>query len=337
MQTIIVTGGSGYVAEWVISDLLNHGYQVRASLRALKKADRVQAAIRRQVATDKMSHLSFFQADLTRDVGWTKGMQGADALFHIASPLGEGTESVAELVKVAKGGTLNVLQGAKAAGIKRVVMISSQAASTAPRAIGAVELDDDYWTDRNNPELVPYYISKVEAEQAAWHFADQNKLELTTLLPGGIFGPLLDPQVQSSNALVSELLKMSLIPPVHLEVVDVRDLAVAMRLSLNAPVAVGRRYNVGTEPTTFPKIAALYRQNGSRQKRVALTVPSEIIRLAAKFQPALRQLLPQLGVKYWHNRHHIQADLQWHPRAWEDTMIASAESLRKWQLTEERS
>lgn len=188
-----------------------------------------------------------------------------------------------------------MLTGAKAAGIKRVIMISSQAAATAPRSVGAVELSDDYWTDMHNPELVPYYISKVEAERAAWHFAKDNQLALTTFLPGGIFGPLLDPHVQSSNALVPEVLKMPLVPKVHIEVTDVRDLAIAMRLALEAPATIGQRYNVGTIPTTFPAIVALYRQAGLRTRRLALTVPNTLIKMAAKFQPALRQLLPQLG------------------------------------------
>ncbi|MCI1986188.1 MAG: NAD-dependent epimerase/dehydratase family protein [Lactobacillus sp.] len=332
MQTIVVTGGSGYVAEWVISDLLNHDYQVRASLRSLKKAARVQAAVAHQVPATKMARLTFFCADLTQTKGWAEAMVGADAVFHIASPLGNGTEAVDELVRIAKGGTVNVLAGAKAAGITRVVMISSQAAATAPKAIGAVELDDDYWTDMRNPELVPYYVSKVEAEKAAWAFANAHGLALTTLLPGGIFGPLLDAQVQSSNALVSELLKMPLVPPVHIEVTDVRDLALAMRLALEAPAAVGQRYNVGTRPTTFPAIIAAYQQAGLRTKKMALTVPSPLIKLAAKVQPALRQLLPQLGINYWHSSRHIKHDLQWQPRAWQETMRDSALSLRDWQL-----
>jgi nucleoside-diphosphate-sugar epimerase len=102
---------------------------------------------------------------------------------------------------------------------------------------------------------------------------------------------------------------MSLVPKVHIEVTDVRDLAIAMRLALDAPATIGQRYNVGTSPTTFPAIVALYRRSGLRTRRLALTVPNTLIKLAAKFQPALRQLLPQLGVKYWHTSARAQHDL----------------------------
>lgn len=74
MQTIIVTGGSGYVAEWVISELLNHGYRVRASLRSLTKAPRVRPAVNRQVSNALMGQLSFFNADLISAAGWAEGM-----------------------------------------------------------------------------------------------------------------------------------------------------------------------------------------------------------------------------------------------------------------------
>lgn len=332
MKKMIVTGGSGYVAEWVISDLLNHGYQVHASLRNLTKASRVRTAVSRQVSAESLTQLSFFQADLTSADGWADNLLGADAVFHVASPLGNGTETVGELVKIAKGGTLNVLNGAKVAGVKRIVMISSQAAATAPRSVGAVELGNDYWTDMSNPELVPYYVSKVEAEKAAWHFAKENGLALTTLLPGGIFGPLLDPHVQSSNALVSELVQMPLVPQVNIEVTDVRDLAVAMRLALTTSTAVGKRYNVGSEPTTFPQIVRAFQQAGVRNKKLALTVPNWAIKVAAKVQPALRQLLPQLGINYWHNRMAVQRDLEWQTRPWQVTMTDSATSLKDWGL-----
>lgn len=320
------------MAEWVIRDLLNHGYQVHASLRNLAKSVKVQNAVGRQVSAEKMTQLSFFQADLTSADGWADNLVGADAVFHVASPLGNGTETVAELVKVAKGGTLNVLTGAKVAGVKRIVMISSQAAATAPHSVGAVELGNDYWTDMHNPELVPYYVSKVEAEKAAWDFAKENGLKLTTLLPGGIFGPLLDPHVQSSNALVSELVQMPLVPQVNIEVTDVRDLAVAMRLALTTSIAIGKRYNVGSEPTTFPQIVCAYQKAGLRNKKLVVAVPNWAIKVAAKVQPALRQLLPQLGINYWHNRTAVQSDLEWQTRPWQVTMTDSATSLKDWGL-----
>ena len=47
-QTVLVTGGSGFIAGWAIADLLKRGYTVRATLRSLTQEPRIRAALATQ-------------------------------------------------------------------------------------------------------------------------------------------------------------------------------------------------------------------------------------------------------------------------------------------------
>lgn len=203
MKKVVVSGGSGFVASWVIADFLNHGYAVTTSLRSLTKADGIKRALARYVPATALANLTFFAADLTQPDGWAAGMAGADGVIHVASPLGHGTESTDELVRIARDGVQNVFQAAVTAGITRIVMTSSQAASTPDSQVTGT-LTEDFWTDPQNPELDAYRISKVTAERTAWELAAAHHLDLTTILPGAIFGPVMT-QNLSSNAYTSYL------------------------------------------------------------------------------------------------------------------------------------
>src|SRR5215468_7674136 len=85
-ETVLVTGGTGYVAGWCIVELLNRGYTVRTTVRNLSKEQTVRANISAQI--DPGDRLSFFVADLTSDDGWDTAVAGCDYILHVASPLG---------------------------------------------------------------------------------------------------------------------------------------------------------------------------------------------------------------------------------------------------------
>ena len=85
-DTVLVTGGTGYVAGWCIVELLRRGYDVRTTVRSPAKADAVHAAV--ATAIDPGTRLSCFVADLTADAGWDSAVAGCRAVLHVASPLG---------------------------------------------------------------------------------------------------------------------------------------------------------------------------------------------------------------------------------------------------------
>ncbi|GAF41863.1 dehydrogenase [Agrilactobacillus composti DSM 18527 = JCM 14202] len=331
-KKIIVTGGTGFVASWVLYEFLNQGYDVATSLRDLTKQTQVLAELKPLLTPAQLNQLTFFEADLTSAENWAAAMAGAVGVIHVASPLGHGTESTAEMVAIAKNGTLNVLQAAHRAGVQRVVMTSSQAASTPTRDSRAT-LDESFWSDLNNPDLDPYRISKIEAEKAAWQFAKTHDLALTTILPGAIFGPVLSPKNLSSNGILLQLLKgMPLIPQVPLEISDVRNLATLHRLAFENPKAIGKRYLAASQTLTMPEVAQIYKQAFPTLKLKVRKMPNWLPPLLAKFIPAMRSLVPMLNRQYHHTTQAAATDLGLTQYPPETTVLDAAEKLLAYHL-----
>ena len=190
-EVVLVTGGTGFVAGWCIVDLLERGYAVRTTVRDLAS----EAAVRQAIAsaTSAGSRLTLVQADLTKDDGWDEAVAGCDYVLHVASPLGRETPRDRHaLVDPAREGTLRVLRAATKNGVKRVVFTSAAAAARPPRS-SAVVSDETVWADPDDPRFDAYRVSKILAERAAWDFMAEHaaRTELTTILPGAVFGPLL--------------------------------------------------------------------------------------------------------------------------------------------------
>src|SRR5262245_48758709 len=127
-ETVLVTGGSGYIAGWCIVELLKRGYVVRATLRRLSKEPVARSSI---AAAADTRNLSFFTADLTKDDGWEAATAGCDYVLHVASPLGmNNSRNPNDLIVPARDGALRVLRAAVKAGVRRVVMTSAANAAS---------------------------------------------------------------------------------------------------------------------------------------------------------------------------------------------------------------
>ena len=109
MKTAALTGATGFVGSHILVQLLNKGYHVKANIRNEKKAEALLNAIENVVQKDCIKNVNFFKADFASSGNWEINLNGCDALIHVASPLGSGTETKEELVKTAKEGTLLVL------------------------------------------------------------------------------------------------------------------------------------------------------------------------------------------------------------------------------------
>src|SRR5262249_37324141 len=101
-QTVLVTGGTGYVAGWCVAELLRQGYRVRSTIRSPHRYQAVLDAVSSVV--DSENRLSFAVADLTSDDGWDAAVAGVDYVLHVASPLSD----TGDLIAPARDGTLRV-------------------------------------------------------------------------------------------------------------------------------------------------------------------------------------------------------------------------------------
>src|SRR5882757_2179016 len=144
-DTVLVTGGSGYVGSWVIIELLRRGYRVRTTVRQLSRADDVRTAIAAVAGGAAAERLSFHEADLTKDAGWKEAAAGADYILHVASPMPLGEYRGQDVITPAREGTRRVLEAAHAGGARRVV-ITSSAAAAIPQDRDSVT-DETVWSE----------------------------------------------------------------------------------------------------------------------------------------------------------------------------------------------
>ncbi|WVZ00584.1 hypothetical protein V8G54_026653, partial [Vigna mungo] len=175
-------------------------------------------------------------------------VQGCHAVFHTASPFfDDAKDPQTELLDPALKGTLNVLKSCvKSKTLKRVVVTSSIAAvsfNDRPKNPDVV-VDETWYSD---PEycyilLIWYNLSKTLAEDAAWKFVKENNIDMVTMNPALVVGPLLQPVLNTSSAAVLKLINGSpTFNNVTLGFVDVRDVALAHVLAYESASA-NRRY-----------------------------------------------------------------------------------------------
>jgi len=298
--TVLVTGVSGFIAKHCAVELLNAGYGVRGTIRALSRSAQVKDTLARHADT---SRLEFAETDLESDAGWDEALAGCASVLHVASPL-PATQPKDEqvLIRPAVQGTLRVLRAAKAAGVGRLVQTSSTVAvqygHPHDRTAPFTEAD---WTVVDAPGLTPYAKSKTLAERAARDFVhkDGSGLHYSSVNPGFVLGPVLDAEVGTSARVIQMFLrgKYPGTAQVSFPCVDVRDVARMHRLALEADVPSGGRYLCVAECLWMIDMTrAIRSQLGKAARKVpSRELPNWVVKLVALFDPTARQILPELG------------------------------------------
>ncbi len=334
MATVLVTGGSGFVGSHCLLQLLAAGHAVRTTVRDAKREAGVRAMLA-QGDAEPGDQLSFAVADLERDAGWAEAVAGCDYVLHVASPFPESLpKHEDELIVPAREGALRVLRAARDAGVKRVVLTSSFAAIGYGHPPQQAPFDETSWTQPEGTDVLPYVKSKTLAERAAWDFIEREGggLELSVVNPVGIFGPVLGPDYSTSILLVQRLMDGAMpgCPRLYFGVVDVRDVAALHLRAMTDPAAKGERFlAVAGDFLSIRDMAkTLKSRMGTAAKRVpTLQLPDWLVRLASLRDPAVKQILPELGKPKNATSEKARRVLGWTPRSSEDALVATAESL----------
>jgi dihydroflavonol-4-reductase len=301
-KKILVTGGSGFIAKHVILQLLNEGFEVRASVRSLDRSSEIMDAmvLHAKNTNDLEQRLTFCELDLTNDDGWNEALQNCQALMHTASPFPlEQPEDEDELIKPAVEGTLRALKAAQEAGVERVILTSSVASIYNKRlAAGRNRYDETDWSENNSPMATAYSKSKTLAEKAAWNFVRENsEVKLTTICPSLVLGPPLDGKIGSSLKVIVRLLsgKDPMVPNLGMAIVDVRDIAQMHVRALQRPESAGNRY-IGSERFMWMRDIALVLKAEYPDRKIPLRVaPDWLMRLMGMFDKTIKGILPSLG------------------------------------------
>lgn len=334
MSTVLVTGGSGFIGSHCILQLLAAGHRVRTTVRSLARERTVRAMLG-AAGADAGDRLTVLAADLEQDAGWEEAVAGCDSVLHVASPFpADIPKSEEALIVPAREGALRVLRAAHAAGVKRVVLTSSFAAIGYGQRPRDTAFDETSWTDASSAAVQPYAKSKTLAERAAWDFIAQQGggLELAVINPVGVFGPVLGEDYSTSILIVRRLLDGSVpgCPKLTFGVVDVRDVADLHLRAMTSPAARGERFlAVSGDFLSMREIAQILRTNlGAAARRVPrFEVPNWAVRLAARVDPSVSQLLPELGHRRNATAAKAQKQLGWTPRSRVEAILATAESL----------
>jgi dihydroflavonol-4-reductase len=331
---VLVTGGSGYIAGYCIAQLLSEGWRVRTTVRNLARAEDARATIGKIAA--KAAAIEFMAADLNSDGGWANAVVGTDYVLHVASPLpAVNPKSDDELVRAARNGALRVLKASRDAGVKRVVMTSAMAAIAYGRGERAEPFSEADWTDETNRnDTSAYERSKTLAERAAWawHKAEGGALELVTINPAMVLGPVLGSDFSASLEAIKKLLDGSLpaLPRFGFSVVDVRDIAQLHLLAMTAPAASGERF-IGSSDFLWMKDMAIILKQGLGDKACkvpSISLPDFLVRLFAIFDPVVRGRLFELGKRRLVSSDKARRMLGWTTRPTRETILDAATSLQ---------
>jgi nucleoside-diphosphate-sugar epimerase len=237
------------------------------------------------------------------------------------------------MVTPARDGVLRVLRAARDAGVRRVVLTSAIGAIAYGHPERTTPFTEDDWTNVD-AGIQPYQKSKTLAERAAWEFitTQGRGLELSTVNPTGVLGPVLGPDYSPSLIVIRRMLDGSM--PASLKFatgyVDVRDVADLHLRAMTDPAAAGERFIATSGRSLWVRdVAAILRERlGERAHNVPTReMPIWATRGISLVNPQLRALRSLLGKNLDATSEKARRVLGWQPRPVEDTITETAESL----------
>jgi len=330
-ELVLVTGGSGFIAVHTMAKLLQKGYKVRATLRTMSRQEEVKSMLT-HAGISNFDDLEFNKAELTHEDHWREATTGVTYVLHIASPT-PATRPDADdaMVRMAVDGVFNVFRASKKSGVKRIVLTSASGAVLAGHKHHPEIFTEKDWTNLKAP-INAYQRSKTQAEQEAWKFAKENGIELASILPVAVMGPVLGKDFSHSNQIIKNMFEGKMKNLLHLgfDYVDIRDVADLHILAMERPEADGERFLATSgENLTYKQLALILKKHfGDKANKVSTReVPDFLVKILALFMKDLRMPATFLGQNTACSNEKAKRMLGWQPRSAEDAVIATAQSM----------
>ncbi len=336
-KTVCVTGASGFVGSQIVVDLLERGYEVRATVRDPSNLEKY-GFLKELPGADE--GLTLHRGQLLEEGCFDEVMEGCDYCIHTASPyVLDVKDPQADLVEPAVKGTENVLGSAHQAGVKRVIVTSSMAAVTDEPDPDKVLTEDD-WNEKSSLKRNPYYFSKAEAERAAWRLAEERDgLDVVVINPYLVIGPSVTPSLNTSNEIFVDLMSGEYPGIISLTwgIVDVRDVSLAHLEAMERDDAEGRFLCVA-ERMTMEEVVELLNKEGYDEAyslpsfNLASPIGDFATRIFSYFQPAGTgsYLRTHLGKVPSFDNAKSRDVLGLDYRPVEETILATVKDLEKW-------
>ena len=331
METVLVTGGTGFIGLHCLQQLLDKGYKVRTTIRSESRKQEVMDAMKKH--SSNCENLEFFIADLLNDDGWKEAVEGSKYVLHVASPffLGE-PENEDVFIKPAVEGTLRVLKACADADVQKVVLTSSFAAVGYGHPREKEVYTEEDWSSVDG-EISPYAKSKTLAEKAAWEFVENleesKKFELTVINPVAVTGPMLTSDIGSSNDFLLKLISGSMpaCPKIHMGYIDVRDVAKAHIFSMTEEKTNGERIIVSENEMFFAEVGKTLNEAGFK-KSPTKEMPNFLVKIMSLFVGELKTLLSALNRKGDIDKTKAKSFFNWDYISTEQSVTETAQQLQ---------
>lgn len=330
--TVLVTGGTGYIAGELIRQLLAKGWTVRATVRDKAKSE---ARLRERVGGPSGDSFRLFEAELMSDAGWAEAMAGCTHCAHVASPIAASApRDENEMIVPAREGTLRALRFAHEAGVGRFVQTSSMAAVAYGRSEKVYSVDESDWTNVDHPDAYPYVKSKTIAERAArdWIAASGTAMEFVSVNPSLVLGPVDDPDFSPSVEVIRQILAgaMPMAPDIGFAVVDTRDVADLHVRCLEEPGLANERFLAAGRFMKVIEVAEVLHQGlppEQTRKVPTKVMPNWMVGVLALFNPGVRSIKGEIGKTRNVDPSHARKRLGWETRPAEQSILDCAKSL----------
>lgn len=210
---VCVTGASGFIAAFIVRDLLRAGFAVNGTVRSLKNEKKITPLHSIAASEKATARLRLFEGDLSsvrEGGGFAKALAGCQALVHAATPILHGSkmdekEAMKLQVSPAVDSALEILKLAHEAGVRSVVLTSSMGAVKGRTDVAAaktsIHLTRDTWSDPKHcvAQGQWYRYAKTKQEQAARDFCAGKGIGFMSINPDFVLGPTLTPHFNFSH------------------------------------------------------------------------------------------------------------------------------------------
>ena len=263
MPSVLVTGATGMVGTAVAQELLDNGYTVRALARPGSDTTALE-----------MDGIPLFIGDINDGDAVAAAVSGVDYVCHVAGLVPGSTRDSSEFHDVNVKGTRTVRDASVAAGVRRILHVST--VHTFGKRPGSVI---DELSDLEIDPHLGYDSSKISAEEIM--LETDSGTEVVVVNPTVIFGPRSSHAGRILQMFVKGRLPVTPLPDRSLSLVYVADVARGVRLALEEG-RTGQRYILASEAiSTRNFIQTLANVTGRKPPR--FSVPTWLVQAVVSF------------------------------------------------------